>query len=83
MAYQDNNASIVRQSSLKWLMDYCKLMNIQLTVKEIFKITNVICDYCHNGYDADKMDGVIDAIDKHIAKKKKVANGKVESDFQE
>ena len=72
MAWSEKDqASIVRQSSLKWLMDYCKLMGVQLTIKETFKITNVICDYCNNGYDAAKMDTVIDAIDKHIAKKKK------------
>ena len=70
MAYsKEEQQSIVRQSSLKFMMEYCRVMNVQLTIKELFKITNIVCDYCEKGYSLE-MEVVIDVIDKHIKKKK-------------
>ena len=72
MAYsKEEQQSIVRQSSLKFMMEYCKIMQVQLTLEELFKITNVICDYCDKGYTPD-MQTTVKAIDKHIAAKKKL-----------
>ena len=65
---QNQNDCIVRQSSLKWLLDYIKIMDVKLTLKEIMKITDVLTDYCNKGYSPD-MELVVDAIDKHIKSK--------------
>lgn len=60
--------SIVRQSSLKMVLDYSRSLGVILTLKEIVKITNVIVDYCQNGYSND-IGKVLDAIDEHIKSK--------------
>jgi hypothetical protein len=71
MAYsKEEQQSIVRQSSLKFMIDYCKLMDVQLSLMEMFKITNLICDYCAQGLTTN-METVVKAIDKHIASKQK------------
>jgi hypothetical protein len=68
MAQYNQQDSIVRQSTLKFMMEYCKLMNVKLTLLETLKITNILCDYCNKGLDQD-MEKVIKIIDKHISNK--------------
>ena len=57
--------SIVRQSSLKFMMEYCKTMECKLSLLETIKITNIIVDYCNSGLTPD-MEKTIKVIDKHI-----------------
>jgi hypothetical protein len=60
--------SIVRQSSLKFVQDYQRTIGTPLTLKEILGITNVIVDYCQNGYSKEIADR-ISKIDEHIQSK--------------
>jgi hypothetical protein len=62
---QNTQESIVRQSSLKFMMEYCKTMECKLSLLETIKITNIIVDYCNNGLTPD-MEKTIKIIDKHI-----------------
>lgn len=57
--------SIVRQSSLKFVQDYQRTIGCPLTIKEIMGITNVIVDYCQNGWSKDLSERV-DKIDTFI-----------------
>lgn len=68
MSYEKNQDSIVRQSSLKFVQDYQRTIGTPLTLKEILGITNVIVDYCQNGWSKEIGDK-IQKIDDHIAKK--------------
>lgn len=60
--------SIVRQSSLKFVTEYCRTIGTALTLKEVIGITNVITDYCQNGY-SKEISERIDKIDNHIQQK--------------
>lgn len=60
--------SIVRQSSLKFVQDYQRTIGCPLTIKEIMGITNVIVDYCQNGW-SKELGGRVDNIDKFIQSK--------------
>lgn len=60
--------SIVRQSSLKFVTEYCRTIGTPLTLKEVIGITNVITDYCQNGY-SKEISERIDKIDSHIQQK--------------
>jgi hypothetical protein len=60
--------SIVRQSSLKFVQDYQRTIGTPLTLRELLGITNVIVDYCQQGWSKDIADK-IDKIDKHLASK--------------
>ena len=65
MSYEKNQQSIIRQSSLKMVSDYCKIIGTPLTLKELVGVTNVIVDYCENGYSkelGDRLDRVDIAI---------------------
>jgi hypothetical protein len=69
--YQSTQASIVRQSTLKFVGDYCKMIGTPLTIHEIVRMTNVLTDYCQNGYNftdekGKSMKTRLDAIDEHI-----------------
>lgn len=66
--YQNTQASIVRQSTLKFVGDYCKTINTPLSLKEIVRITNVLTDYCQNGY-TPEIGTLLDKIDSHIQSK--------------
>lgn len=66
--YQKNQQSIIRQSQLKLVTDYCRMIGTPLTLKEIVRITNVLVDYCENGYTND-IGKRLDAIDSHIQSK--------------
>lgn len=48
--FEKNQESIVRQSTLKFVGEYCRLIGTPLTLKETVGITNVLVDYCQNGY---------------------------------
>ena len=60
--------SIVRQSSLKFVQDFQRTIGTPLTLKEILGITNVIVDYCQNGYSKELGDR-ISKIDDYIQSK--------------
>lgn len=60
--------SIVRQSSLKFVQDYQRTIGTPLTIKEIMGITNVIVDYCQNGWSKDLSERV-EKIDTFIQNK--------------
>lgn len=60
--------SIVRQSSLKFVQDYQRTIGCPLTIKEIMGITNVIVDYCQNGW-SKELGNRVDNIDKFIQSK--------------
>ena len=62
---QDTQKQIVTQSQIKVVMDYTKQLGVNLTLKEIVGITNVLVDYCINGYNKDIGDR-LDTIDKFI-----------------
>lgn len=66
--YQKNEDSIVRQSTLKFVSEYCRIIGTPLTLKEVVGITNVLTDYCQNGYSKEIGDR-LDNIDKHIQSK--------------
>ena len=63
--FNNNQASIVRQSTLKFVGEYCRLMGTPLKLKEVVGITNVLTDYCINGY-SKEMGERLDKIDSHI-----------------
>lgn len=65
---QDTQNSIVRQSSLKFVQDYQRTIGVPLKLKELIGITNVIVDYCQNGYNKDLAEK-LDKIDDYIQKK--------------
>jgi hypothetical protein len=48
--YQKTQQSIIRQSQIKNVVDYCRMIGTPLTLKDIVGITNVLVDYCENGY---------------------------------
>ena len=63
--YQKTQDSIVRQSTLKFVGDYCRMIGTPLTLKEVVGITNVLTDYCQNGY-SKELGERLDKIDNHI-----------------
>lgn len=66
--YQKNQQSIIRQSQIKLVVEYCRMIGTPMTLKEIIGITNVLTDYCENGY-SKEMGDRLDKIDKHIQSK--------------
>jgi hypothetical protein len=64
----EKESSIVRQSSLKFVGEYCRSTNMNLTLKEIIGITNVITDYCLYGYNKE-IGERLDKIDSHLREK--------------
>jgi hypothetical protein len=66
--YQKTQDSIVRQSSIKWTIDYLRMIGTPLPIKEVIGIANVVCDYCQNGY-TKEMGERLDKIDQHIQSK--------------
>jgi hypothetical protein len=63
--YQKNQESIVRQSTLKFVGDYCRMIGTPLTLKEVVGVTNVLVDYCQNGY-SKELGERLEKIDNHI-----------------
>lgn len=66
--YQKTQESIIRQSQIKLVVEYCRMIGTPLPLKEIVGITNVLVDYCENGYTAE-IGKRLDSIDKHISKR--------------
>jgi hypothetical protein len=66
--FQKNEESIVRQSTIKFVGEYCRVIGTPLTLKEIVGITNVLSDYCLNGY-SKEIGERLDKIDSHIQSK--------------
>ena len=65
---QDTQQIIVSQSQLKFVFEYASKLGLNLTLKEIVGITNVLTDYCINGYSKEIGDR-LSAIDKHLLDK--------------
>lgn len=63
--YQKTQQSIMRQSQIKNVIEYCNIINKPLSLKEIIGVTNVLVDYCENGYSKEIGDR-LDKIDNHI-----------------
>jgi hypothetical protein len=61
----DNQKVIVSQSMLKFTQEYSRQINRPFKLKEMAAITNVLVDYCMNGYSKEIGDR-LDAIDKFI-----------------
>lgn len=66
--YQRKENSIVRQSSLKFTQDYCRSVGLKLTLKEMIGITNVIVDYCSEGYTKELVER-LDKVDSYLQSK--------------
>lgn len=66
--YNKTQDSIVRQSTLKFVGDYCKMIGTPLTLKEVVGVTNVLVDFCQNGY-SKEIGERLSKIDKHIQTK--------------
>lgn len=66
--YSKTQDSIVRQSTLKFVGDYCKMIGTPLTLKEVVGVTNVLVDFCQNGY-SKEIGERLSKIDKHIQTK--------------
>jgi hypothetical protein len=66
--YQKTQDSIVRQSTLKFVVDYCRVIGTPLTLKEIVGITNVLTEFCQDGY-SKEIGERLDKIDSHIQSK--------------
>jgi hypothetical protein len=65
---QDTQRTIVTQSQLKFVFDYTSRLGVNLTLKETVGITNVLVDYCLNGY-SKELGERLDSIDKFILDK--------------
>lgn len=59
---------ICRQSQLKFVMDYCKMIGRPLKLKEMVRISNVLCDYCMNG-NTKEINEVLGTIDDYLQRK--------------
>lgn len=65
---QDTQKTIVTQSQLKFVFDYTTKLGINMKLKEIVGITNVLVDYCMNGY-TKEIGERLETIDKFIMEK--------------
>ena len=65
---QEKDKIIVSQSMLKFTQEYSKQINRPFKLKEIAAITNVLVDYCMNGYSKEIGDR-LESIDKFISDK--------------
>jgi hypothetical protein len=62
---QDKDRQIVTQSQIKFVFDYSKQIGVNLKLKEIVGVTNVLVDYCINGYSKELGDR-LETIDTFI-----------------
>lgn len=65
---RDTQEIIVSQSMLKFTSDYLKQINLNLPLKDMVAITNVLSDYCINGY-SKQLGDRFESIDKFIKQK--------------
>jgi hypothetical protein len=56
---------IVSQSSLKVVLEWASMNNIQLTIKDLCGITRVVEEYVENGY-TKELANRLEGVDKHI-----------------
>ena len=63
--YNKSQESIVRQSTLKFVNDYCKIKNVPLKLIEVIALTNILTEYCQEGYTKD-LGKKIKEIDNYI-----------------
>ena len=68
MAQLDTQKIIVNQSMMKFTSDYLKQINLNLPLKDVIAITNVLSDYCVNGY-SKELGSRLESIDKFIKQK--------------
>jgi hypothetical protein len=68
MPQQDTQKIIVNQSMMKFTSDYLKQINLNLPLKDVIAITNVLSDYCVNGY-SKELGSRLESIDKFIKQK--------------
>ena len=64
----DKELQIIRQSSLKWIMQWSQNNNLHLTLKETIGITSVITEYCLYGQTKEVMTKIA-KIDNYLAQK--------------
>lgn len=69
MAQQSKDRMIIAQSSLKLVNEWSNSCNKCLTIKELVRIADIICDYVEKGYSKELGD-VLDKIQDHIDNKK-------------
>ena len=67
-APQSQGRQISTQSQAKLILDWSVSCGYCITLKELVAITNVMVDYCVNGYNKD-LGERLDAIDKFIIDK--------------
>lgn len=65
---QDTQKTIVTQSQLKFVFDYTNKLGVNLKLKDLVGVTNVLVDYCINGYSKELGDR-LESIDKFIQDK--------------
>jgi hypothetical protein len=65
---QEKEKVIVTQSQLKFVQEYSKQIKVNLTLKEMVAVTNVLVDYCMNGY-SKEIGSRLEAVDKFIMEK--------------
>ena len=63
---------IVSQSSLKVVMEWASMNNIQLSLKDLCGITRVVEEYVENGY-TKELANRLEGVDKHIQETYKVS----------
>ena len=51
--YNKNQLSIIRQNQIRFVFDYSKGLGLDLTLKDIVAITNVMVTYCDEGYSSE------------------------------
>ena len=68
MNEREKQEVIVRQSQLKFVMDYAKMINVNLTLTEMVRISRVLTTYVMNGYN-DKTLDLLEKADKLIKDK--------------
>ena len=59
---------IVRQSSLKWTIDYCRMIGSPMKMKEMVKMSENLTKYVFDGATKEVMDKM-EKIDDYIASK--------------
>jgi hypothetical protein len=65
---QEKDKMIVRQSTMKWLLDYCKHINVNLQLSDIVRITEALTFYVVDGRTKD-VQSMMEKVDKFILEK--------------
>jgi alpha-L-arabinofuranosidase len=70
MATEDKNrqATICRQSNLKWILDYSKQINTNFTLEEMIRFAEALTIYCIDGR-TNVVKEIMSKADEHIIKK--------------